>query len=641
MLRPFRLVIAIAAIFMLVLGGSAHGKLTPRVTVTYPSGPTAGKSMTVTVKVSPVRSGYVLRLQRRVGRSWVTSARATTTRRAKTRLTWRPALVLRSATLRVALYRKGKRVAVSGSKTIRLSRASSTSPGVQSQLPIVSDPVPAVPAPLHGDLDSSVIPRDAEAPAPGTGGPRPDLRLPFHCNESWSASTYGGHGNALDWNQAGNADEGRPVVASQAGSVFVAPFGQYNGGYGNYVVVNHGGGWTTLYAHLSSYGASNGQSVGRGQVVGYVGNTGNSYGAHLHYEQRLDRQAQPIANSAGAVPAGRSYASDNCEPPPPPEAKPIGNHYVYFRGSDGAVHIMYWNGSTWTDQTLGGSMAAGSSPSGYTAPNGNHYVYFRGSDGAVHIMYWNGSTWTDQTLGGSMAAGSSPSGYTAPNGNHYVYFRGSDGAVHIMYWNGSTWTDQTLGGSMAAGSSPSGYTAPNGNHYVYFRGSDGAVHIMYWNGSTWTDQTLGGSMAAGSSPSGYTAPNGNHYVYFRGSDGAVHIMYWNGSTWTDQTLGGSMAAGSSPSGYTAPNGNHYVYFRGSDGAVHIMYWNGSTWQDQLIGGSMSSSPWGYTAPNGNHYVYFRGSDGAVHIMYWNGATWQDQTLGGSMAEGGSPTGYTN
>lgn len=60
------------------------------------------------------------------------------------------------------------------------------------------------------------------------------------------------------------------------------------GGYGNYVLISHPGGKTTMYGHLSSITVSTGQSVRKGQTIGYVGSTGWSTGAHLHYETRLN-----------------------------------------------------------------------------------------------------------------------------------------------------------------------------------------------------------------------------------------------------------------------------------------------------------------------------------------------------------------
>lgn len=78
---------------------------------------------------------------------------------------------------------------------------------------------------------------------------------------------------------------GQPIVASKSGRVIVA---SYYGGYGNAVVVDHGGGVTTLYGHMSSFNVSNGANVSQGQILGYVGCTGSCTGDHLHFEVRIN-----------------------------------------------------------------------------------------------------------------------------------------------------------------------------------------------------------------------------------------------------------------------------------------------------------------------------------------------------------------
>ena len=78
-----------------------------------------------------------------------------------------------------------------------------------------------------------------------------------------------------------SADRGTPVHATADGTVEAAG---YNGGYGNCILLDHGFGISTRYGHLSGYAVSTGQVVKRGQVIGYVGSTGHTTGAHLHYE---------------------------------------------------------------------------------------------------------------------------------------------------------------------------------------------------------------------------------------------------------------------------------------------------------------------------------------------------------------------
>jgi murein DD-endopeptidase MepM/ murein hydrolase activator NlpD len=82
--------------------------------------------------------------------------------------------------------------------------------------------------------------------------------------------------------------EGTPVRAAAAGTVI---FAGWLGGYGNLVVVDHGGGLSTAYAHNSSFASSVGQAVAAGQVVSYSGNTGDSSGPHVHFEVRVNGSA--------------------------------------------------------------------------------------------------------------------------------------------------------------------------------------------------------------------------------------------------------------------------------------------------------------------------------------------------------------
>ena len=77
------------------------------------------------------------------------------------------------------------------------------------------------------------------------------------------------------------ASYGSSIVAANSGTVTLAG---WNSGYGNCVVIDHGGGRATLYAHMSSISVSAGQTVQRGQQIGLVGSTGNSTGPHLHFE---------------------------------------------------------------------------------------------------------------------------------------------------------------------------------------------------------------------------------------------------------------------------------------------------------------------------------------------------------------------
>lgn len=122
---------------------------------------------------------------------------------------------------------------------------------------------------------------------------RPNFSLPFPCGQTWSGQTRTNHSPqpSIDFNRTNDA--GDTVVASAGGKV-ITRRDLGNTSYGKYLVIDHGNGWTSYYAHLSSFSVSEGQSVSKGQKIGAVGNTGGSTGDHLHYEQRLNGSYQSV-----------------------------------------------------------------------------------------------------------------------------------------------------------------------------------------------------------------------------------------------------------------------------------------------------------------------------------------------------------
>jgi murein DD-endopeptidase MepM/ murein hydrolase activator NlpD len=81
------------------------------------------------------------------------------------------------------------------------------------------------------------------------------------------------------------AGSGAPIYAAAAGVIVYAG---WLGGYGNLVIIDHGGGLATAYGHQSQIAVSNGQQVGQGQLIGYIGCTGHCFGSHLHFEVRIN-----------------------------------------------------------------------------------------------------------------------------------------------------------------------------------------------------------------------------------------------------------------------------------------------------------------------------------------------------------------
>lgn len=93
---------------------------------------------------------------------------------------------------------------------------------------------------------------------------------------------------------AGGDDYGQPIVAADGGVVTFA--GNDGGGYGNYVMIDHGNGYMTVYGHASEICCSTGQYVNQGDTIALIGSTGNSTGPHLHFEVRLNGEYQNPLN---------------------------------------------------------------------------------------------------------------------------------------------------------------------------------------------------------------------------------------------------------------------------------------------------------------------------------------------------------
>lgn len=123
------------------------------------------------------------------------------------------------------------------------------------------------------DVGSSYVGGGFKWPAPGYGN---------------ITSPYGMRWGKLHKGIDIGAPTGAKIIASNEGKITTSA---YNSSYGNYVIINHGGGYMTVYAHLSKRLVSVGQYVAKGQTIGLCGSTGHSTGPHLHFEIRVNGTA--------------------------------------------------------------------------------------------------------------------------------------------------------------------------------------------------------------------------------------------------------------------------------------------------------------------------------------------------------------
>ena len=144
----------------------------------------------------------------------------------------------------------------------------------------------------------------------------PDYEMPFPCADTWTGSSRYNHSPSalsIDWNRTN--DLGAPMMAAAPGVVTkVADLGSKS--YGRYVVVDHGGGRSTVYAHLLNIWAAQGQAVDQGTLIGQVGSTGGSTGPHLHFEERLNGKVQRSYFHRRLFTMGTTLASQSCSDTP-------------------------------------------------------------------------------------------------------------------------------------------------------------------------------------------------------------------------------------------------------------------------------------------------------------------------------------
>ncbi len=146
---------------------------------------------------------------------------------------------------------------------------------------------------LAQENNTEYVPPENTAPASysetGFIWPVPSVR---NMTDGYGYRTIDEEGGASDFHKGIDITKpgcaGTEVVASAGGTVIQA--GDKGNGYGNCVIIDHGGGISTLYAHNSSLAVSIGETVTQGQVISYIGHTGYAYGDHCHFEVRVDGQ---------------------------------------------------------------------------------------------------------------------------------------------------------------------------------------------------------------------------------------------------------------------------------------------------------------------------------------------------------------
>ena len=172
-----------------------------------------------------------------------------------------------------------------------------------------------VAVPMTGAVADEAAPASSQAQNVDATA-KPVFKSPFKCGKKFYANNWDDHNpkNAVDF-QSYNGDSTfkEPVKASAPGTVsLVRDLG--GSSYGKYVVIDHIGGWQTLYAHLYSFNVKEGQKIKRGARIGLSGNSGGSQAPHLHYEQKLNGKVKTPVVDGTKIPylKKKLVTSTNC-----------------------------------------------------------------------------------------------------------------------------------------------------------------------------------------------------------------------------------------------------------------------------------------------------------------------------------------
>ncbi|WP_231406046.1 VCBS repeat domain-containing M23 family metallopeptidase [Streptomyces clavuligerus] len=392
-------------------------------------------------------------------------------------------------------------------------------------------------------------------------GARPDFQLPFRCGEVWQASTYPGHDpiGSVDFNQYPGDDTGKPVAASANGTVTAA--GPSGGWAGTRVRIDHGGGWTTHYAHLSGESVSVGQAVKAGQVIGKVGNTGNSRGAHLHFEQTLDGTGQTAVFDGISYPGStRDFTSNNCGTGPgfSHDFSGDGKSDVLAKAAATAdIHLYEGNGGggfkAGTGQAVGNNFSALEHVTvvgDWDGDGRDDLVARNRSTGDLHLYAGNGSggfkAGTGQVIGNNFTGFDRIIGagdFDGDSRTDLVVRSRTTTDLHLYAGNGKggfkTGTGQVIGTSWAALGEIAGVGDWSGDGRADLLAKNrttGDIHLYEGNGSggfkAGTGQAVGNNFTAFDQMTGvgdFNNDGHNDIVTRKVATGTLHLFAGNGS----------------------------------------------------------------------------------------------------------------
>jgi hypothetical protein len=391
----------------------------------------------------------------------------------------------------------------------------------------------------------------------------PYLLLPFDCGTSWTGTTSSTAHRSyeIDFNlSSGAEDRGKPVKAAAAGTI------RWEGGassaYGNYLEIDHGNGFSTLYAHLQDKMAHDGDVVQQGEKIGTVGDTDDTAGLrpHLHFEFRnrgdypsypgyirpASFQGDPFDYATGT----ETYVSQNCgstNTPTLPGLSTIsrapGSLDVFATTSDGRLkHRNLTNGvwSCWS--ILYGNATIKGDPAAIASGPGRIDVFAQGIDNRLKKLTWTSANgwypWADL---GTYIITSSPAVTSRSATGIDVFAKNAENKIVYRHFEigQSAWTTNwsNIGDNAAtttATSAPAAVASADGTRMnVFARANDGSLLSLMWTSAAgwynWADR--GGSITG--RPSASTRAGYSVDLFLRDHDNSlIHRYSPDGADWT-------------------------------------------------------------------------------------------------------------
>lgn len=295
-----------------------------------------------------------------------------------------------------------------------------------------------------------------------------------------------------------------------------------------------------------------------------------------------------LSAASAANPAGIPRAS--CAGPCP---SPVGTEYVDWRGTDGQLYEIPFNGSSWGGALPIGSGEIHSAPDVVVRAGGQRDVFWEGSDHKL-VEMWYGGFWNGPVeLRGAGRLRSVPAAVVDAHGVEHVFWKGGNGWLWELSDPGGVWSSSYPVDSGHVGSAPAVVSNPIAGLDVFWKGTGGKLWEIRDSNGWGFARPLSGAGRIGSGPTAVSDTAGVDHVFWRGTNGYLWEISDPGGRWGVSIPLNSGRMGSAPSALIRPDGEIDVFWKGTDGRLRELQSSGTGWREPIKlsgGGELGSRP---------------------------------------------------